>query len=85
MTFDEFVVWAEAQPEGRYELVNGEVVVMPSEGGRHNLVKVAVFEALKDAARTANFKGTVFTDGMTVRIDDDHGREPNSATQLQRR
>jgi hypothetical protein len=23
MNFDEFVVWAEAQPEGRYELVDG--------------------------------------------------------------
>ncbi len=79
MTFDEFVVWAEAQPEGRYELVNGEVVAMPSEGGRHNLVKLAVVKALEVAVAAAKFQGTVFTDGMTVRIDDQRGREPDAA------
>jgi len=79
MTFDEFVVWSAAQPRGRYELVNGEVVEMPSEGGRHNLVKLAVVQALQEAARRAKFAGTVFTDGMTVRIDAKHGREPDAA------
>lgn len=79
MTFDEFVIWSEAQPEGRYELIDGEVVVMPSEGGRHNLVKLAAFEALREAARRATFLGTVFTDGMTVRIDGKRGREPDAA------
>jgi len=79
MTFDEFVVWSAAQPQGRYELVNGEVITMPSEGGRHNLVKGAVFRALQDAAQKAKFAGTVFTDGMTVRIDERHGREPDAA------
>ena len=79
MTFDEFVVWSAAQARGRYELVNGEVVEMPSEGGRHNLVKLAVVQALLDAVRKSNFAGTVFTDGMTVRIDERHGREPDAA------
>ena len=82
MTFDEFVVWAEAQPEGRYELIDGEVVVSPSEGGRHNLVKIAAFDALREAARLAKFPGTVFTDGMTVRIDGRRGREPDAAVTL---
>jgi Uma2 family endonuclease len=79
MTFDEFVVWSAAQPEGRYELIDGEVVPMPSEGGRHNLVKLAVVKALEVAVAAANFKGTVFTDGMTVRIDGSRGREPDAA------
>ena len=79
MTFDEFVVWSAAQERGRYELVDGEVVEMPSEGGLHNLVKGAVFRALQDASARARFAGTVFTDGMTVRIDERHGREPDAA------
>jgi Uma2 family endonuclease len=79
MTFDEFIVWSAAQARGRYELVNGEVVEMPSEGGRHNLVKLAAAQALQDAVRKAKFAGTVFTDGMTVRIDEWHGREPDAA------
>ena len=82
MTFDEFVVWSAAQPEGRYELVDGEVMVMPSEGGRHNLVKLAVVKALEAAAAAAKFRGTVFTDGMTVRIDNAHGREPDAAVTM---
>ena len=79
MTFDEFIVWSAAQARGRYELVNGVVVEMPGEGGRHNLVKLAVVQALQDAVRQAKFAGTVFTGGMTVRIDERHGREPDAA------
>ena len=31
MTVAEFLVWAEAQSEGRYELVDGEIVKMAPE------------------------------------------------------
>ena len=46
MKVPEFLAWAEAQPQGRYELVNGEVLVMAPERVRHNLVKLAVARAL---------------------------------------
>jgi Uma2 family endonuclease len=51
MTVDQFLAWAEAQPQGRYELVDGQVVAMAPEPARHNLVKLAVWRALDDAIR----------------------------------
>ncbi len=45
MTVAEFLAWAAAQPRGRYELVQGEVVAMAPERARHNLVKLAVARA----------------------------------------
>jgi Uma2 family endonuclease len=81
MTVPEFLAWASAQPRGRYELVRGEVVAMAPERARHNLIKAAVFLALKDAVARAGLPCTVFTDGMTVVIDNDHAREPDAAVQ----
>lgn len=81
MTVTEFLAWASAQPLGRYELVDGQVVAMAPERARHNLVKAAVFRALDDAVRRAGLPCTVFTDGMTVVIDNKHSREPDAAIQ----
>ena len=81
MTVPEFLVWAAAQPQGRYELVRGEVIAMAPERARHNLVKFAVARALDDAIKRAGLPCTVFTDGMTVVIDKDTSREPDAAVQ----
>jgi Uma2 family endonuclease len=81
MTVPEFLAWAAAQPRGRYELVRGEIVAMAPERARHNLVKAAVFRALSDAVARAGVPCSVFTDGMTVVIDDEHSREPDAAVQ----
>lgn len=81
MTVPEFLKWAAAQPRGRYELVNGEVVAMAPERARHNLAKAAVFRALSDAVAKAGLPCTVFTDGMTVEIDKHCSREPDAAVQ----
>lgn len=81
MTVDEFIPWAMAQPAGRYELVGGEVFAMAPERARHNLVKLAVARSLQDAVRRASLDCTVFTDGMTVRIDAWTAREPDASLQ----
>jgi Uma2 family endonuclease len=81
MTVTEFLAWASAQPRGRYELVRGEVIAMAPERARHNLVKFAVARALSDAVTKSGLPCIVFTDGMTVVIDDDHSREPDAAVQ----
>jgi Uma2 family endonuclease len=81
MTVPEFLAWASAQPRGRYELVRGQVVAMAPERARHNLAKAAVFRALDDAVKRAGLPCTVFTDGMTVVIDNEHAREPDAAVQ----
>jgi Uma2 family endonuclease len=82
MTVDAFVDWASNQASGRYELVDGEIVTMPAEGGRHNLAKLEIAIALRDAVKAAGLECTVFTDGMTVRIDAYQGREPDAAVTL---
>jgi Uma2 family endonuclease len=79
MTLDDFLLWSSRQSTGRFELVDGEVVAVASESGGHNLVKLAMAMALRDAAAAAGFAGTVFTDGMTVRITEYQGREPDAA------
>jgi Uma2 family endonuclease len=81
MTVPEFLAWAVKQPRGRYELVRGEVVAMAPERARHNLTKAAVYRALSDAVARAGVPCTVFTDGMTVAIDNDTSREPDAAVQ----
>ena len=81
MTVAEFMPWAMSQVSGRYELVGGVVVAQASERARHNLVKLAVARALQDAIRKAKLPCTVFTDGMTVRIDDYTAREPDASVQ----
>jgi Uma2 family endonuclease len=81
MTVQEFLVWAAAQPRGRYELVRGEIVAMAPERALHNLVKAAAFRALGNAVSRAGLPCTVFTDGMTVVIDNEHSREPDAAVQ----
>jgi Uma2 family endonuclease len=81
MTVSEFLDWASAQPRGRYELVRGEVVAMAPERARHALVKGAVFRALGDAVKASGLPCTVFPDGMTVVIDEEHAREPDTAVQ----
>jgi len=81
MKVPEFLAWAEAQPQGRYELVNGEVVVMAPERVRHNLVKLAVARALGDAVKRANLPCTVFTDGVGIVINENTVREPDASVQ----
>ena len=59
MTVAEFIVWAMKQPSGRYELLDGEVVVaMASEGARHNVTKFAAARALQDGVAEAGLNCT---------------------------
>jgi Uma2 family endonuclease len=81
MKVPEFLEWAQRQPSGRYELVNGEVFAMAPEVVRHNLVKMATARALEDAVSNAELPCTVFTDGVTVVINDETTREPGASVQ----
>lgn len=81
MNVSEFLEWAEAQPEGRYELVAGEVIAMSPERARHNLAKMSVWRALSDALRNAEASCTAYGDGMTVVIDENTSREPDVLVQ----
>jgi Uma2 family endonuclease len=62
--------WAEAQPSGRFERIDGTVVAMAPERRSHAKRKALVWLALHQAVQTTDLPCEVYPDGMTVEIDD---------------
>ena len=81
MTVEEFWKWDEAQPVGRFELEDGHIVRMQAENNRHNLTKMAVYSATREAVKRAGLDCTVLGDGCSVRIDDWTVFEPDMTLQ----
>jgi len=81
MTVDEFLRWAQTQESGRYELIDGQVVMMSPETIRHVHVKGEAWLALRNAIVKAGVPCTAFTDGVGVRIDEHGMREPDISIQ----
>ena len=81
MKVPEFLAWADKQPDGNYELVDGEIVAMAPDRVRHNLVKAAAYRALDDAVKAAGVPCRVFTDGVGVVINDNTTRIPDASIQ----
>jgi Uma2 family endonuclease len=81
MRVPEFLAWAEKQPQGRFELVDGQIVAMAPERARHNLAKLEAVVALREAVRAAKLPCTVFTDGVAIVIDEHTTREPDASVQ----
>jgi Uma2 family endonuclease len=77
MTVDEFLAWAEGR-EGRYELVDGEVIAMSPQQVGHALVKMRVANALTEAISRAGLGCHAFPDGITVRINAHTAFEPDA-------
>jgi len=79
LTVEDYVAWAKSQPERqRTELINGQVVAMAPERVEHGEVKLAAAIALRAAVTRAGLDCHVLGDGMTVRIDDHTGYEPDA-------
>jgi Uma2 family endonuclease len=68
MTRTEYRVWAEQQPYGRFERIDGVVVAMAPERVEHNDRKMQTWVALRRAVRDAGAPCHVNGDGMTVEI-----------------
>ena len=68
LTVDEFLAWAVRQTEGKYELVDGVVVMQQAQRWGHSKVKAAVYLALQQAIAAAGVAYYVGPDGPTVRI-----------------
>ncbi len=77
MTVDEFLSWAPAQG-GRWELIDGRPIKMPSETFDHIDVKAYVWLALKEACAASPADLHVLSDGATVRIDQFTAYEPDA-------
>ncbi len=70
MARDEFLAWVEAQPEGRFELVDGHVVGMAPERVSHAQSKALAWLALRTAIRAAGVPCQAIMDGVAVEISD---------------
>ncbi len=81
LSFEEYMAWAETDPPGRHELVDGVVVAMVSERVRHNRAKRTAFQALENAVKKAGLPCEVFTDGIGVRTGKATVREPDASVQ----
>jgi Uma2 family endonuclease len=68
LTVDEFLAWAVRQPEGKYELVGGVVIMQQAQRWAHSKVKQVVYAALRDAISAAGVPYYAAPDGPTVRI-----------------
>ena len=76
MTVDEYLPWAIAQG-GRWELIDGRPIKMPSETLGHIDAKAFVWLALKEIVEAAGLDLHVVSDGATVRIDERNANEPD--------
>lgn len=71
-----YFAWAEAQPRGRFERLEGEIVPMSPERWEHARLKTSILIALDRALASRN-DCHVIGDGMTVAVDDGTDYEPD--------
>ena len=69
LTVDEFLAWAVRQAEGKYELIDGVVIMQQAQQWGHSKVKFEVALALREAIEKAGISYYVASDGPTVRIE----------------
>lgn len=77
MTADEFVLWAERQERGRYELVDGMIVEMNAEQLGHVRAKWRLASLLQTSLASSGLDGEVLGDGMALRIAERVVHEPD--------
>ncbi len=70
MSREQYRRWAEAQPRGRFERIDGMVVPMAPERLNHADRKALVWLSLRQAVASAGLPCHVYPDGMTVEVDD---------------
>jgi Uma2 family endonuclease len=68
LTVDEFLAWAVRQKEGKYELIDGMVIMQQAQKWGHSKVKFEIALVLREAIKSAGIACYVASDGPTVRI-----------------
>lgn len=80
LTVDEFLAWSQTQPReaGKFELLDGVVIVQQSQRWRHAQVKFQIAIALRDAIGRARVAYFAAPEGPTVRIHSHQAFEPDA-------
>jgi Uma2 family endonuclease len=83
LTVPEYLAWAEAQSgRKRTQLIDGQIVQMPSELVVHTRLKIRAYMALQAALAVSGLEGEVLTDGVAVPIDGNSAYEPDALLYL---
>lgn len=70
MSREAYRQWAEAQPSGRFERIEGVVVAMAPERLSHAKRTARVWRVLSQAVEATALPCEVYPDGVTVEVDD---------------
>ena len=72
-----YYAWAEAQPRGRFELVDGVVVAMAPERAAHARTKALTWLLLREALAAAKAPCEALIDGVAVEAGESSAYEPD--------
>jgi Uma2 family endonuclease len=78
LNVDQFLAWAVQQEEGKYELVDGVVIMQQSQQWEHSRLKFEVAVALREAIRKTRAAYYVGSDGPTVRVSEHKAFVPDA-------
>src|SRR3954466_9540346 len=78
MSAEQFVVLAEQQASGRYELLDGQVVAMAPERAGHVRSKMRIADLLEQAIEAIGGPCEAFIDGLGFAVDEGTGFIPDA-------
>ena len=78
MSNDEFLAWSEAQVSGKYELLDGIVIMQQNQRWAHVVAKTTIFDALRAAIKQSGVSYFAVPDGQGVRIREGRTFEPDA-------
>jgi Uma2 family endonuclease len=77
MTIPDFLAWTERHEEGRYELIQGEIVPLPREPSEHVAAKGKIWRAIAEALVRAGAPCEAHVGGLGVAVDAHNVYEPD--------
>lgn len=77
MTIADFLAWSERHEEGRYELVDGEIVPMPREPSEHVAAKGKIWRAIAEALARTGAPCEAYVGDLGVAVDAQNVYEPD--------
>jgi Uma2 family endonuclease len=78
MSVAEFLVWADAQDKGRFELIDGHPVAMAPERAAHVAAKLRAANTLAAAVQRAGVRCEAFVEGLSVVVDGSTSYQPDA-------